>query len=68
MKFKAAERSVFGSRMIDSRERESVETEIIHAKWRVWHGKGSKALERIKALDSRLWRGKDTNSIRRGGI
>jgi hypothetical protein len=54
MKFKAAERSVFGSKMIDSMERESVETEIIHAKWLVWHGKGSKALERIKALDSRL--------------
>jgi hypothetical protein len=66
---KAAERSVFGSRLIDSMERESVETEITHAKWRVWHGKGSKkALERIKALDRRLWRGKDTNSIRRGGI
>jgi hypothetical protein len=33
MKFQAAERSVFGSKMIDSMERESVETEIIHAKW-----------------------------------
>ena len=31
-----------------------METEIIHAKWLVWHGKGGKALERIKALDSRL--------------
>ncbi|MFP3645820.1 ISKra4 family transposase [Paraburkholderia sp. SIMBA_054] len=54
MKFRAAERSVFGSKMIDSMERESVEAEIIHAKWLVWHGKGSKALERIKALDIRL--------------
>ncbi|MGU7771740.1 hypothetical protein ACV229_16410 [Burkholderia sp. MR1-5-21] len=54
MKFRAAERSVFGSQMIDSMERESVEAEIIHAKWLVWHGKGSKALERIKAPDSRL--------------
>ena len=54
MRFQAAERSVFGSKMIDSMERESVETEIIHAKWLVWHGKGGKALERIKALDSRL--------------
>jgi hypothetical protein len=54
MKFRAAERSVFGSKMIDSMERESVESEIIHAKWLVWHGKGSKALERIKAPDSRL--------------
>ncbi|SOE54386.1 hypothetical protein SAMN05446635_0712 [Burkholderia sp. OK233] len=54
MKFQAAQRSVFGSKMIDSMERESVETEITHAKWLVWHGKGSKALKRIKALDSRL--------------
>ncbi|BCG04304.1 hypothetical protein PPGU19_088720 (plasmid) [Paraburkholderia sp. PGU19] len=54
MKFRAAQRSVFGSNVIDSMERESVEDEINHAKWLVWHGKGSKALERIKALDSRL--------------
>jgi hypothetical protein len=54
MKFQGAQRSVFGSKMIDSMERESVETEITHAKWLVWHGKGGKALERIKALDSRL--------------
>lgn len=33
MKFQAAQRSLFGSKMIDSMERESVETEIIHAKW-----------------------------------
>jgi hypothetical protein len=41
MKFKAAQRSVFGSKMIASLERESVETEITLAKWLVWHGKGS---------------------------
>ena len=54
MRFKAAERSVFGSKMIDSMERESVETEITHAKWLLSHGKASKGLERIKAMDSRL--------------
>ena len=54
MKFQAAQLSVFGSMMIDSMERESMETDISHAKWLVWHGKGSKAVERIKALDSRL--------------
>ena len=54
MKFKAAQRSVFGSKMIASLERESVETEIEHAKWLVWHGKGSKAVERLKALNDRL--------------
>jgi hypothetical protein len=53
MKFKAAQRSVFGSKVIDSLERESIETEITHAKWLAWHGKGRKALERIKALDAR---------------
>jgi hypothetical protein len=36
MKFQAAQRSVFGSKMIDSLERESVENEIAHAKWLVW--------------------------------
>ncbi|EON18764.1 hypothetical protein C265_15022 [Cupriavidus sp. GA3-3] len=54
MKFKAAQRSVFGSKVIDSLERESIETEIMHAKWLAWHGKGRKALERIKALDAQL--------------
>ncbi|GAB7540462.1 hypothetical protein [Cupriavidus sp. 8B] len=54
MKFNAAQRSVFGNKMIGSLERESIETEITHAKWLVWHDKGRKALERIKALDARL--------------
>ena len=45
---------MFGSKMIDSMERESVETEIIHAKCLVWHGKGNKAVERIMALDAQL--------------
>jgi hypothetical protein len=54
MKFRAARRSVFGSKMIDSMERESMETEITHSKWLVWLGNGSKALEQIKALDGRL--------------
>ncbi|SAL87124.1 hypothetical protein AWB68_08285 [Caballeronia choica] len=35
MKFRAVQRSVFGSKMIDLMERESVETEIIHTKWLV---------------------------------
>ncbi|WP_433706436.1 ISKra4 family transposase [Paraburkholderia sacchari] len=54
MKFQAAQRSVFGSKMIDPMERQSVEAEITHAKWLVWHGKGGKAVQRIKALDGRL--------------
>jgi hypothetical protein len=29
-------------------------TEIEHAKWLVWHGKGGKSVARIKALDASL--------------
>jgi hypothetical protein len=54
MKFQAAQRAVFGSKMIAALERGSVETEINRARWFVWHGKGSKEVERIKALDGRL--------------
>jgi hypothetical protein len=31
-----------------------VTTEIEHAKWLVWHGKGGKSVARIKALDALL--------------
>ena len=54
MKFKAAENSVFGSATIEPLEREAVKTEIEHAKWLVWHGKGGKSVARIKALDASL--------------
>jgi hypothetical protein len=54
MKFKAAENSVFGSAVIEPSQRESVTTEIEHAKWLVWHGKGGKSVARIKALDALL--------------
>ncbi|MBW8832771.1 MAG: hypothetical protein JF606_25915, partial [Burkholderiales bacterium] len=54
MKFKAAANSVFGSATIPSEERVAVETEIDHAKWLVWHGKGRKSVARIKALDASL--------------
>ena len=50
MKFKAAENSVFGSAMIEPLQRKSVTTELEHAKWLVWHGKGGKSVARIKAL------------------
>lgn len=54
MKFRTAERSVFGSQTIDYRERDAVEQSIRNAKWLVWNGKGSKAVARIKALDASL--------------
>lgn len=48
--------AAFRVRQQDDRldKRESVETEITHAKRLVWHGKGSEAAERIQALDRRL--------------
>jgi hypothetical protein len=54
MKFKAAENAVFGCKQIEPLEREEVKAEIRSAKWLVWHGKGSKAVARIKALDALL--------------
>ena len=59
MKFKAAQNSVFGSSMIEPLERDAVKTEIDHAKWLVWHGKGGKSVARIKALDDSLMARKD---------
>ncbi|MBB5402557.1 ISKra4 family transposase [Paraburkholderia youngii] len=54
MKFKSARNSVFGSQTIEPHERIAVETEIDHAKWLVWHGKGRQSVSRIKALDATL--------------
>ena len=54
MKFKAAENAVRGCKVIDSLERDELEREIQGAKWLAWHGKGGKAVARIKALDDRL--------------
>ena len=54
MKFKAAETSVFGSKFIDSLEREGIEQQIQKAKWLVWHGKASKAVARLMEIDQTL--------------
>lgn len=56
MKFKAAENSVFGCKLIEPLERDAIESEIRSAKWLVWHGKGAKAVARIRALNARLVR------------
>jgi hypothetical protein len=48
------ENSMFGSATIEPLQREVVKTEIDHAKWLVWHGKGGKSVARIKALDTSL--------------
>ena len=45
--------------MIDPPERESVRREIRGARWLVWHGKGTKAVARIQALDAELLRRPD---------
>ncbi|MFP3589677.1 hypothetical protein SCB29_39655, partial [Paraburkholderia sp. SIMBA_055] len=54
MKFEAAKNSVFGSQTMEPHERIAVETEIDHAKWLVWHGKGRQSVSRIKAMDATL--------------
>ena len=54
MKFKAAENSVLGSATIEPLGRAAVLSEIHSAKWLVWHGKGTKSVARIKALDDTL--------------
>ena len=51
---KAAERAVFGSKFIDSLERERIEQQIQRAKWLVWHGKAGKAVARLMELDQSL--------------
>ena len=40
-----------GCKVIDSLERAELEREILGAKWLVWHGKGGKAVARIKNTD-----------------
>lgn len=52
MKFKAAENAVFGCKQIEPLE--AIKAEIRSAKRFVWHGKASKAIARIKALDALL--------------
>jgi hypothetical protein len=55
MKFKAAQRSVFGCKFMDSMEREGIEQAILDsAKWLVWHGKAGQAVARLKRLDRAL--------------
>jgi hypothetical protein len=54
MKFKAAENSIFGSATIAPLERDVILTELNHAKWLTWHGKGRKSVARVKALDTSL--------------
>ncbi len=54
MKFKAAQNAVNGCAAIEWFERAEMEREIQGAKWLVWHGKGSEAVDRIKEIDERL--------------
>ena len=54
MKFKADQRSVCGSKFIDSLEREAFEHAISRAKWLIWHGKAGKAVARLHELDETL--------------
>ncbi|WP_165108155.1 hypothetical protein [Caballeronia sp. SBC2] len=56
MKFKAAKNSVLESQTMEPHERIAVDTEIDHAKWLVWLGKGRQSVSRIKAWMPRCWR------------
>lgn len=54
MKFQAVERSLFGYKQIEARERDAWERQVRHAKWLVWHGKSSKGHVRLQAMDAQL--------------
>jgi hypothetical protein len=45
---------VFGSQTIEPDGQIAIETEIDHARWLVWPGKGRRSVSRIKALDATL--------------
>lgn len=54
MKFRAAQRSVIGCRLQDGPDWNWVDHEITSAKWLTWHGKGRKAVNRLKGVTTAL--------------
>jgi len=54
MKFKAVENSVLASKVIEPQERDAMRERFRAARLLVWHGKGLKAVARIKAIDEEL--------------
>ena len=64
MKFKAAKNSVLGSQTMELHERIAVETEIDHAKWLVWHGKGRNRCPASRPWMPRCWRRKAMSTRR----
>ena len=54
MKFRAAEQSVFGCRQQAGPDWDWVKRELRSSKWLVWHGKGRKAVSRLRGITAEL--------------
>jgi hypothetical protein len=65
MKFKAADRSVFGCKQIPAEQRADFERDILGAKWLVWHGQANQAIARLKGIDKALmcWSGYEFGTL-----
>jgi hypothetical protein len=65
MKFRAAELSVLGSRLTEGPDWSRIESELKSAKWLVWHGKGRKAVPRLKSIGDELqkWPEQDQSTL-----
>jgi hypothetical protein len=66
MKFRAAEQSVLSSRRQAGPDWDWVQREIRSAKWLGWHGKGRKAVPRLRAVNAELekWPGQEFSALR----
>ncbi len=54
MRFRAAEQSILSARLQKGPDWDWIAREIKSAKWLVWHGKGRKAIPRMKAINEEL--------------
>jgi len=65
IKFRAAEQSVVGCRHQDGPDWEWISAQIASAKWLVWHGKGRRAITRLKSVLGELerWPGQEFSTL-----
>jgi hypothetical protein len=54
MRFRVAEQSILSARLQKGPDWDWIAREIKSAKWLVWHGKGRKAIPRMKAINEEL--------------
>jgi len=54
MRFRAAEQSILSARLQKAPDWDWIAREFKSAKWLVWHGKGRKAIPRMKAINEEL--------------